>query len=138
MPRFTAHPRLLQTLVGSNIYPSADVCVRELLQNAWDAIVWRRERADGAGGRITVRFSQGERWFEVEDDGIGMNRFDMEASFLQVGRDKIEALGADARPNDQIAFFGIGVLSVFLVAESIEIATELTLPGATCSRTRSS
>lgn len=123
LPGFIPHRRLLLTLVGSNLYPSADVCVRELVQNAWDAIVWRRERADGSGGRITIRYSQAERWFEVEDDGIGMTRDDMNASFLQVGRDKLEALGADKRPGDQVAFFGIGILSVFLVAESMVVET---------------
>jgi hypothetical protein len=39
---FVANARLLQLLVGSNLYPTPDVCVRELLQNAWDAIELRR------------------------------------------------------------------------------------------------
>ena len=39
---FEANPRLLQLLVGSNLYPTPDVCVRELLQNAWDALELRR------------------------------------------------------------------------------------------------
>lgn len=123
MPKFEPDRRLLQLLVGSNLYPSADVCVRELLQNAWDAILWRRERADEGGGRIVIRYSQHEGWFEVEDDGIGMDRHDVIESFLKVGRDKYEALGADRRPSDQIALFGIGVLSVFLVADRIEVET---------------
>ena len=35
---FKANARLLRLLVGSSLYPTLDVCVRELLQNAWDAI----------------------------------------------------------------------------------------------------
>ena len=120
---FEANARLLRLLVGSNLYPTPDVCVRELLQNAWDAIELRRASGDGNGGSIVVRFSTTERWFEVEDDGIGMSRDDVKASFLSVGSDKLEALGAEGQAGEQVAFFGIGVLSVFLVASRAELAT---------------
>ena len=120
---FKANARLLRLLVGSNLYPTPDVCVRELLQNAWDAIELRRASGDGSGGSIVVRFSAAERWFEVEDDGIGMSREDVKASFLSVGSDKLEALGAKGQAGEQVAFFGIGVLSVFLVASRAELVT---------------
>ncbi len=121
--RFEADPRLLELLVGSNLYPSPDVCVRELVQNAWDAIEWRRNLADGAGGTIVIRLNASQGWFEVVDDGIGMDQHDIEESFLKVGRDKLEALGAASSPGEQVAFFGIGILSVFLVADAVEVST---------------
>jgi len=120
---FVANARLLRLLVGSNLYPTPDVCVRELLQNAWDAIELRRALGDGSGGSIVVRFSAVERWFEVEDDGIGMSRDDVKASFLSIGSNKLEALGAEGQAGEQVAFFGIGVLSVFLVASHAELVT---------------
>jgi hypothetical protein len=120
---FEANPRLLQLLVGSNLYPTPDVCVRELLQNAWDAIELRRASGDDQGGSIVVRFSSSERWFEVEDDGIGMNQRELKASFLSVGSDKLEVLGGQGQVGEQVAFFGIGVLSVFLVASHAEVIT---------------
>lgn len=120
---FEANSRLLQLLVGSNLYPTPDVCVRELLQNAWDAIELRRASGDDQGGSIVVRFSASERWFEVEDDGIGMDRRELKASFLSVGSDKLEVLGAQGQAGEQVAFFGIGVLSAFLVASHAEVVT---------------
>lgn len=121
--QFEAHPRLLQLLIGSNLYPSEDVVVRELVQNAQDAIEWRRERGDGGGGTILVRFSASKRWLEIVDDGIGMDAHDLEESFLKVGRSKLEALGEEHAPGEQVAFFGIGILSVFLIAESLRVDT---------------
>jgi Histidine kinase-, DNA gyrase B-, and HSP90-like ATPase len=120
---FAPNPRLLRLLVGPNLYPTPEVCVRELLQNSWDAIELRRASGDGGGGRILVRFSESERWFEVEDDGIGMNLHDLEQSFLSVGSDKLEVLDIEGQTGEQVAFFGIGVLSVFLVATRAELST---------------
>jgi HSP90 family molecular chaperone len=121
--KFEADPRLLELLVGSNLYPAPDVCVRELVQNAWDAVEWRRSLGDGGGGQIQVRFHASEGWFEVQDDGIGMDEQDIESSFLKVGRDKLEALGAP-EAGEQVAFFGIGILSVFLVADMVDVSTK--------------
>lgn len=122
--RFHADDRLLEILVGSNLYPGPDVSVRELVQNAWDAIELRRGAlGDGRGGRIVVRYSRSGRYFEVEDDGIGMDKQDMEDGFLAVGSDKLEVLGAKGQAGEQVALFGIGVLSVFLVAQSLELST---------------
>ncbi len=121
--RFHAHNRILEILVGSNLYSGPDVSIRELVQNAWDAIELRRAYGDGAGGRIVVRYSRSGRYFEVEDDGIGMSERDLEDSFLAVGSDKLEVLGAAGQAGEQVAIFGIGVLSVFLVARSLEVKT---------------
>jgi HSP90 family molecular chaperone len=121
--RFHAHDRILEILVGSNLYPGPDVSIRELVQNAWDAIELRRAYGDGEGGQIIVRYSRSGSYFEVEDDGIGMSEEDLEDSFLAVGSDKLEVLGAAGQAGEQVAIFGIGVLSVFLVARSLEVKT---------------
>ncbi len=122
--RFEAHPRLLRLLVGSSLYPSADVVIRELVQNAWDAIEWRRTSGDGKGAEIVVRYSEAGAWFEVEDDGIGMTEVEFDDAFLSVGRDKLEALDIAGGAGEQVAFFGIGVLSTFLVAERISVESK--------------
>lgn len=120
--RFRPHRRLLTTLIGSNLYGSPDACVRELLQNAWDAIQWRRLHGDGASGTIRIRYSDSARWFEVSDDGYGMDKATITNSFLEVGQDKLAVLGNDSREG-QISYFGIGILSVFLVAERFRVTT---------------
>ena len=120
--RFEPNRRLLHLLIGSNLYGAPDACVRELIQNAWDAIQWRKEYADGAGGRIDIRFSAIQGWFEVVDDGFGMDQATIENSFFDVGHDKLE-LFAGATRDKQTGYFGIGVLSVFLIADSFEVTT---------------
>ena len=120
--RFEPHRRLLQILVGSNLYGSPDASIRELIQNAWDAIQLRKDFGDGQGGTIEVRYSVNEGWFEVIDDGIGMDMTTVEESFLEIGQDKLAVLDKGSR-NTQIGYFGIGVLSIFLIADKFEVAT---------------
>ena len=121
--RFEPNRRLLTTLIGSNLYGAPDACVRELLQNAWDAIQLRQVRDDGQGGKITVKYSVSQGWFEVIDDGIGMDQKTIEDSFFEVGQDKLAVLQV-TEPVSQIGYFGIGILSIFLLAEHFEVFTK--------------
>ena len=121
--RFEPHRRLLTTLVGSNLYGASYACIRELLQNAWDAIQLRQLCDNGEGGKITVKYSVSQGWFEIADDGIGMDQKTIENSFFEVGQDKLEVLQV-TEPVSQIGYFGIGVLSIFLLAERFEVFTK--------------
>ena len=121
--RFEPNRRLLKILVGSNLYGSSDACIRELLQNAWDAIQLRQKQDEGNGGQITVSYSISGGWFEVIDDGIGMDQKTIEDSFFEIGQNKLEVLGIDDHVS-QIGYFGIGVLSVFLLADNFEVITK--------------
>ena len=120
--RFEPNRRLLQILVGSNLYGSPDACIRELIQNSWDAIQLRKQTGDGNGGSIQIRYSEKDRWFEVIDDGIGMDFNIIENSFLEIGQDKIAVLHRGTRET-QIGYFGIGILSIFLVADKFQVGT---------------
>lgn len=121
--RFEPNRRLLRLLVGSNLYGGPDACVRELVQNSWDAIQLRRTTGDGRGGTIQISYSERDRWFEVIDDGIGMDLPTIEKSFLEIGEDKLDVLKRGSRET-QIGYFGIGILSIFLVADKFEVATK--------------
>lgn len=121
--RFVPHRRLLTTLIGSNLYNAPDACVRELLQNSWDAIELRKQICDGKGGQISVQYSAQNGWFEVIDDGMGMDQNTIENSFFEVGQDKLDVLKIEKSPS-QIGYFGIGILSIFLIAERFEVFTK--------------
>ena len=51
-----------------------------------------------------------------------MDQATIEQSFLDVGHDKLELFAGATRDN-QTGYFGIGVLSVFLIADSFEVTT---------------
>ena len=120
--RFEPNRRLLRILVGSNLYGSPDACIRELIQNSWDAIQLRKNHGDGKGGKIEVHYSIRDRWFEVVDDGVGMDWNIVHKSFFEIGQDKLEVLHQGTR-DSQIGYFGIGILSIFLVAERFRVTS---------------
>ena len=119
---FQPNPRLLQLLIGSNLYASPEACIRELIQNSWDAIQLRKHAGDGKGGSIQVSYSTKGRWFEITDDGFGMDLHAIENSFLEIGQNKLDVLEQGSR-DIQVGYFGIGILSVFLVADKFRVST---------------
>ena len=125
--RFQPNRRLLTILIGSQLYGSPDACIRELLQNAWDAIQLRKNSGDGQGGIIEIRYSIKEHWFEIVDDGIGMDMETVDKSFLEIGENKLAVLHGGS-PDTQIGYFGIGILSIFLIADKFEVATKHLAP----------
>lgn len=121
--------RILDLFVGENLYQDPGVFVRELLQNAIDA-VRTRQKMDKTlppdwQGQINIRSwkdDEGYHWFRIEDNGTGMDQGIIEKYFLKVGssyyasddfkRDK-EATGTD-KNYTPISRFGIGILSCFM------------------------
>ncbi|MQY07407.1 HSP90 family protein [Actinomadura macrotermitis] len=109
-------------LLSRHLYSSPRVYLRELLQNAVDAITAR-----GAGGR--VRIETGGGVLRVHDDGVGLTEDEVHRLLATIGRSsKRDELGF-AR-HDFLGQFGIGLLSAFLVADEIEVVTRSAKGGA--------
>jgi molecular chaperone HtpG len=108
----------LLRVFGGHLYSDPAVFVRELVQNAADAIVLRRAEEPAHTGAITVRTENGAVIFE--DDGIGL---DAEGIALALGRIGYSTKRAGA-PAGTAGQFGIGLLSGFLVAERIVVTTQ--------------
>lgn len=128
--RFQTSDRLIDLLVGQNLYSNADVALRELIQNAEDAGQLQRLADPSFAVEICVRFSRSAGWVEVIDDGLGMDTETFEHSFATIGASKtnaprIQALLARAGSGQapQIGQFGIGILSCFGVADQIDVHT---------------
>lgn len=134
---------LIENLGGSKLYGESNlllVALRELIQNARDAIQARRTMEDRPEeGRITIRLKEeeGKRWFEVEDDGIGMsldcikhNLLDFGSSYWKSNLAKYELPGLRSKGFKSIGKFGIGFYSVFMVAKSVEVITRRYNKGA--------
>lgn len=130
--KFFPHDRILDLLVGEELYTSGDAAVRELLQNAEDACGLQKLVDPEYEPRIVVRFSREGGWTEVEDNGRGMDDEVLTKSFIAVGADRTDVSSIrellEKHPEDsgrQIAQFGIGILSCFGVADSIELHTKM-------------
>ncbi|WP_211342966.1 HSP90 family protein [Actinomadura pelletieri] len=103
-------------LLSRHLYASPRVYLRELLQNAVDAITAR----GAGGGRVEIETGGGV--LRVRDDGVGLTEEEVHSLLATIGRSsKRDELGF-AR-HDFLGQFGIGLLSAFLVADEIEVVT---------------
>lgn len=107
-------------LLSRHIYSSPRVFLRELLQNAVDAIAARRA-LDGGGGRIRITPAGLEApEFIIRDDGIGLTESEVADLLATVGRSSKRDI-FDLPRSDFLGQFGIGMLSCFMVCDTIVI-----------------
>ena len=112
-------------LLAEGLYPVPDIFVRELIQNAHDSIVRRRDVEPNLAGRIDVDVDPTQQTITFTDNGIGMDEADIRQFLSVIGstgtgtvRDKGGALSYEL-----IGQFGIGMLSAFVVADKVHVDT---------------
>jgi molecular chaperone HtpG len=122
---FQVDLRGMVDLLSHHLYGSPRVYVRELLQNAVDAITGRGgddEPAEGYLVRIEPPEVTGDGTLRVHDNGIGLTEAQVHELLATIGRSsKRDELGF-AR-HEFLGQFGIGLLSCFVVADEIEVLT---------------
>lgn len=126
---------LVRSLGGSGLYgDNPRVPLRELIQNARDAVVARRikEGRDRSWGGITVRLvsSGGEHKVEVQDTGLGMSEellvgplLDFGTSYWNTPLMLREHPGLTSRGFEPQGRFGIGFFSVFMWGDRVKVVT---------------
>ncbi|MGJ0389110.1 HSP90 family protein [Microbacterium sp. CGR1] len=118
--QFQVDLRGVVDLLSRHIYSSPRVYLRELLQNARDAITARRE-VDGEGGRIRITpLTETSGEFVLRDDGVGLTAGEVADLLATVGRSSKRDI-FDLPRSDYLGQFGIGLLSCFMVADTIVI-----------------
>lgn len=127
MPKMQTSFDGLVRLLARNLYTSADVFIRELIQNAHDGCQRRRAVDPLAQARIEITTSATERTIAFLDSGIGMTASDIHEYLSTIGRSgtaiegaKLAASGVAA---ETIGQFGVGLLSAFVVADRIDVFT---------------
>jgi molecular chaperone HtpG len=125
-------PGLLK-LLGEHLYSNPQVAVREMVQNAHDSCVRRREEDSAVAGtyqpEIRVYVDTSERQLLIEDNGSGLTREEIATFLATVGRGYTGQLRAElegagrAEALDLIGMFGLGLLSAFMIATRIDITT---------------
>lgn len=144
--------KLLQLLSGIELYGSPIVAVRELLQNAFDAVreqiaYERLEHSSPASvetesvvrrlHRVELQLEQAEDdgwWLICVDSGVGMTKEIITDHLLVSGQSRRHDVLALERRCKRAGFelgrtgqFGIGVLSYFMIAERVRIRTRRSL-----------
>lgn len=101
--------------LGINLYSNAAAVVSELVANAWDA--------DANLVEINWNASGDNAFVEIIDDGCGMTRKDLRKKFLTVGYSKrlTEGGSSDGYSRPFMGRKGIGKLSVFSIADTVEV-----------------
>jgi len=125
---------IINLLMGERLYAHTGVALRELVQNALDACSVRSYLGEPSykpsiqvGSAID---DAGRVWIEVRDDGMGMDEYILNEHFFRVGTSYYsspefqrllrKAIEGGFAP---ISRFGIGILSVFMIADVLEVTT---------------
>lgn len=133
---FQAQARQLLNLVVNSIYSNKEIFLRELLSNASDALDKLRLEvlqhseleADTSDLHITLERDAQARTLKVIDNGIGMNRQDLQDLIGTIARSGTAEFLQQATENKSqaqalIGQFGVGFYSVFMVAQRVVIET---------------
>lgn len=122
---FQVDLRGLVDLLSHHLYSSPRVYLRELLQNAVDAVTARRAEQPDAPARVRLYAEEGA--LRVEDSGIGLTEADVHSLLATIGRSSKRsdgiAGGIQEARSDFLGQFGIGLLACFVVAERIRVVS---------------
>ena len=143
--------KILQMFSGIELYVDHHAAVRELLQNAFDAvreqIAYQRlrnshpsdatlEKVIGKQHRVELRLEQRSDglWLVCSDGGVGMNRRIIQDYLLVSGHARRHDVVELERRCQKAGFsagrtgqFGIGVLSYFMIADRLRVTTRRSL-----------
>ena len=132
--QFKAESQRLLDLMINSIYSNREIFLREIISNASDAIdklAYTALTDDKVGiardeFAITITRDEQNRTLTVSDNGIGMNRAELEENLGTIA--KSGSLGfkqaMEKQENiDIIGQFGVGFYSAFMVASSITVIT---------------
>jgi hypothetical protein len=133
--------RILELLMGVNLYKDKYLCLRELYQNSLDACRVMRGHYPNEEGMIEFGIGSEKkngkecRYVYCLDNGSGMDKEIIVNHFLRIGNSyynspsfRRQNLNAKERFNP-VSRFGIGVLSCFMIGDILDITTQSMIKG---------
>jgi len=126
---------IVNLLMGENLYIDSQAALRELIQNSIDACnVRKRIETQSYVPEIIVESyidSDSRRWIKITDNGIGMDEYVLSNYFFKVGNSYYTSpdfrkfvVSNQIQNFTPISRFGIGLLSVFMIGETIKVITK--------------
>ena len=134
--QFKAESKRLLDLMVNSIYTHHEIFLREIVSNASDACdkLCYKALTDESVGLdrkdffIELKTDKDARLLTVSDNGIGMDREDLENNLGVIASSGSfqfkQELGDDAKDTDVIGQFGVGFYSAFMVADHITVVTK--------------
>ncbi len=119
---FQVNMKGMISLLSEHLYSNANTFIRELLQNAVDAIRALQHIDEQHIGKISFTLpSPGNNSFVFQDNGIGLKESEIH-QFLSVIGESSKTKNIE-ETYSYIGKFGIGLLSCFVVSDSIVVET---------------
>ncbi|WP_052475556.1 ATP-binding protein [Halomonas sp. KHS3] len=127
--------QVVDLLMGTKLYGDPEVALRELLQNSIDACLLRNAQEHSWGTTykpiIKIRYAteNGEDILEIIDNGTGMDQKIIDSYYSKVGSSFYKSSEFyDLKSQSNAKFtptsrFGIGILSCFMVADTLVVDT---------------
>ncbi|MFD2671866.1 HD domain-containing protein [Marinicrinis sediminis] len=127
--------QVIELLMGTKLYGNPEVALRELLQNSIDACLVRQALEKSWGNQfnpeiiIEFKTENNENILTVIDNGIGMDQYIIDNYYSKVGSSFYKSADFyDLKSQASMTFtptsrFGIGVLSCFMVSDTLKVDT---------------
>lgn len=134
--QFKAESKRLLDLMINSIYTHKEIFLRELISNASDAIdkLYYQALQDGDHSIsrddliIELAVNKDDRTITITDNGIGMNKEEMEENLGTIARsgslafkENMEAKEQEDDDVDIIGQFGVGFYSAFMIAHKVQV-----------------
>lgn len=128
--------QVVDLLMGTKLYGNSAVALRELLQNSIDACLLRQAQESKWGSpyipEISIKYyiAGDDIVLEVDDNGTGMDQNIIDNYYSKVGSSFYKSidfynLKAESNANfTPTSRFGIGILSCFMVADTLIVDTK--------------
>lgn len=119
---------ILNLLIGHTLYNHTNVVLRELTQNALDAVRlmnYGSKEGDDNQAKVEISWDSKERILTVSDNGTGMNEDIILNYLFKVGASYYRSVEfqKDHPGYHSISRFGIGLLTCFMISDEIDIVT---------------
>lgn len=132
---FKTESKKLMDLMINSIYTNKDVFLREIISNASDALdklhyeslTNKNIKIDKDKLSIFISIDKENRKLTISDNGIGMNKEELENNLGTIAKSGSEAFKEEnehKKDIDIIGQFGVGFYSAFMVASKVEVISK--------------
>ncbi|WP_046225474.1 HSP90 family protein [Paenibacillus dauci] len=131
--RFQVNLSGMINILSNHLYSNPRVFLREVMQNAVDAITARNQLETDYQGKVHIELagSGANSTLIIEDNGVGLTEEDIHEFLAQIGQSSKRGEAAFTGETTFIGRFGIGLLSCFMVSDEIVMVTRSAKGGPT-------